>query len=122
MRKDKKVIEHLEGELQKASETIGDLLKQNATNEETIKRLYSELDSMDEKYSVLLQRYISTMEKAINLPKPKVENKPDLQVVNIFQEFDALITKWFEDNYLDAYLWEGFAKLKIKYLGDEENE
>lgn len=122
MRKDKKVIEHLEGELLKASETIGDLLKQNVTNEETIKRLYSELDSMDEKYSVLLQRYISTMEKAINLPKPKVENKPDLQVVNIFQEFDALITKWFEDNYLDVYLWEGFAKLKIKYLGDEENE
>lgn len=122
MRKNKKVIEHLEGELLKASKTIGDLLKQKAMNEDTIKQLNVELDRMDEKYSVLLQRYISTMEKAINLPKPKVENKPDLQVVNIFHEFDALITKWFEDNYLDAYLWEGFAKLKNKYLGDEKDE
>ena len=117
MRKDKKVIEHLEGELLKAGRTIGDLLHTKRANEDTIKQLRADLADKDEKYAALLEKYIAMMEKATKLNEQTVETALDDMVVFVLADFEALIYKWMQDNAYDYQLDNGFREIKKKYMG-----
>lgn len=120
MRKDKKVIKHLEGELLKANRTIGDLLHTERANKDTIKQLRADLADKDEKYAELLERYISMMEKVTKFNEQTVENTPDIQVALILGDIRALITEWFYKNAYDYELDNGIKALEKRYLEGEK--
>lgn len=66
MRKDKKKIEELEEALSNAVYKISSLKIINRDNKDTIKQLRADIAGKDEKYTELLERYISMMEVKVN--------------------------------------------------------
>ena len=122
MKKDKKEIERLKKELHDANTAIIDLQTIRFRLEDAAKQLRSDLRDKDEKYAALLERYISTMEKAIKLPEQTVVNTPDSQVMRILGDIRALIAKWFYENAYDYQLDKGIEAIENKYLGGEKNE